>query len=132
MTVTLATSDMVVNTPYLDFRLWILITAIGLLLLVYSNYEKEPVISVVWALMAPLFIAPSAYFSLLLRQTVLAVDTASGDVSVTAINVITHPEWLCFIMSVILILAIVNFFYHLTKKPVEKTSRKEVLGDQRI
>ena len=125
----LNTTDLVINTPYLDFNLWILITLIGLGFLVFSRWEKNPQNAVLWSLIAPFFLFPSAYFSLMLRQTKLIVDSTTEGVSAQSVNIITHPEWLAVVMFIIAIFSVINFFYYLTYKPIEKPTRQDIYGD---
>jgi hypothetical protein len=124
----ISTSDLVVNTPYLDFGLWVLITLLGLFFLVLSNFAKPEQAPKLWAIIAPLFIGPSAYFTLFLRKTSIATYTSTTDIHINAVNVITHPEWLCVVMSIVLVISFVNLWVQLSKQPMEKSKKEEVVG----
>jgi hypothetical protein len=128
MTSHISTSDIVVNTPYLDFGLWVLITLLGLFFLVLSNFAKPEQAPKLWAIVAPLFLGPSAYFTLLLRETSIATYTNTTEMHINAVNVITHPEWLCVAMSIILVISFVNIWMQLSKQPMEKSKKEEVVG----
>lgn len=128
------TTDLVVNTPYIDFSIWVLITLIGLGFLILSRIDNNrvdgrPQNSVLWSLIAPFFLFPSAYFSLMLRQSQLVVTNTSETISVQSVNIITHPEWLAVVMFIIAIFSVINFFYYLTYKPIEKPTRQDLYGD---
>ncbi len=125
----ISTSDLVLSTPYLDFNLWVLITLLGLGFLVLSNLCNENQAPKLWAIIAPWFIGPSAYFTLFLRKTsVTTYFNNTAELHVNSVNIITHPEWLCVVMSFVLVISFVNIWMHLAKKPMEKSKKEEVVG----
>ena len=131
-----SSSDSILSTPFVDFNLWILITLLGLGFLILSNITKPDQNPALWAIISPLFLFPSAYFSLMLRQSFVVstlVDEGTGvgaidEIHVHISNLMTHPEWLCVIMSIITILSFVNIWFIITKKPIEKTKKEEFVG----
>jgi len=124
----ITTSDVVINTPYLDFSTWIFITLLGFFFLILSNFAQPDQAPKLWAIIAPLFIGPSAYFALMLRRVTVGMHMTSTEMHINAVNTIMHPEWLCFILSVILVLSLINLWMQLSNKPMEKTKKEEVLG----
>lgn len=129
MTTHISTSDIVISTPYLEFNLWVFITLLGLFFLILSNFTKPDQAPKLWAIIAPLFIGPSAYFALMLRKTTVVTYTSATDIHASAVNVITHPEWLCVVMSIILVISFVNIWMQLSKQPMEKSKKEEVVGN---
>jgi len=124
----ITTSDVVINTPYLDFNTWVFITLLGFFFLILSNFAKPDQAPKLWAIIAPLFIGPSAYFVLMLRRVTVGMHMTSTEMHINAVNTIMHPEWLCFVMSVILVIALINAWVQLSKQPIEKTKKEDILG----
>lgn len=129
----ISTTDLVMSTPFIDFSLWVFITLLGVGFLILSNICKEEQAPKLWAILSPLFFGPSTYFTLFLRKTVVTTYfNSSSELHVNAVNVITHPEWLCVLMAIITVISCVNLWMALSKKPIEKTRKEEFLGDQRL
>lgn len=122
-------NDIVVNTPYLDTNLWILITLLGLGFLILSNIAGKDQAATLWAIIAPLFLLPSAYFCTMMSTASTAVNYYGiNQTFVQRINIITHPEWLALVMGVIFIISLVNIWMVATKNPIEKTKKEEFMG----
>lgn len=133
ITVYTSTSDIIVSTPYIGTGLWYMITAIGLIFLILSNVCGRDQNPVLWAIIAPFFLGPSAYFTIMMRQSVvISMFNSTTEAHVNVVNVVTHPEWLTIVMGIVFIFSLFNVWYHLTAKPVEKTDRSEFMGGNQI
>lgn len=118
----------IINTQYLDLTIWILIVLLGFGFLILSNIRASwNANAALWALISPFFLFPAAYFSLQI-QTMSYVPTldASGAIHVAIQQTVYHPEWLALVLAIMFILSVINLFYILTRKAVEKPSRKEL------
>ena len=132
-TVYSSVADLIVNTPYLDVEVWKLITLLGLGFLILSNLTTKEQNNVLWALIAPFFLFPSAWFALQLnspRFTAYVVDNSTVRLQTT--NIIFHPEWLAFVMGVIWVLSLINLWMIFIKKPMERTTKQEFMGREGI
>jgi len=118
----------IINTQYLDLTIWILIVLLGFGFLILSNIHASwNANAALWALISPFFLFPAAYFSLQI-QTMSYVPTldADGAIHVAIQQTVYHPEWLALVLAIMFILSVINLFYILTRKAVEKPSRKEL------
>ena len=117
----------IIDTPYLDYSIWLLILLLGLGFLILSNIAQPNQGSALWALIAPFFLWSAAYFSLMI-QTMSYVPTIGTDglVYITIQQTVYHPEWLALVLGIISILSTINVFYILTKKAIQKPTRAEL------
>ena len=121
-------STTIINTQYLDLTIWILIVLLGFGFLILSNIQTEwNKNAALWAIIAPFFLFPAAYFSLQI-QTMSYVPTVDSDgvIHVAIQQTVYHPEWLALVLGIMFILSVINIFYILTRKAVVKPSRKEL------
>ena len=117
----------IVNSPYLSVNLWVFITCIGLFFMVLSNLTSPEQNNSLWALIAPFFIFASAYFALMMQTTTITqnIDT-SGLVTVAIQQTVYHPEWLAAIMGIVFLCSIVNVWFVMTRKPIERPTQDEI------
>lgn len=118
----------IIDTQYLDLTIWILIVLLGFGFLILSNIRAEwNKNAALWAIISPFFLFPSAYFALQI-QTMSYVPTVdgAGEVHVAIQQTVYHPEWLALVIAIMFIFSVINIFYILTRKPVEKPTRKEL------
>ena len=121
-------STTIINTQYLDLQIWLLIVLLGFGFLILSNIRTEwNANAALWAIIAPFFLFPAAYFSLQI-QTMSYVPTvdAAGAVHVAIQQTVYHPEWLALVLAIMFLFSIINIFYILTRKAVVKPSRREL------
>jgi hypothetical protein len=123
-------STTIINTQYLDLTIWILIVLLGFGFLILSNIRAQwnsQSSQALWALIAPFFLFPAAYFTLQI-QTMSYVPTldAEGAVHVAIQQTVYHPEWLALVLGIMFLFSIINFFYIITRKAVVKPSRSEL------
>lgn len=121
-------STTIINTQYLDLTIWILIVLLGFGFLILSNIHAEwNANAALWAIIAPFFLFPAAYFTLQI-QTMSYVPTVdgAGEVHVAIQQTVYHPEWLALVLGIMFLFSIINIFYILTRKAVVKPTRKEL------
>jgi len=121
-------STTIINTQYLDLTIWILIVLLGFGFLILSNIRVDwNANAALWAIIAPFFLFPAAYFALQI-QTMSYVPTVdgAGAVHVAIQQTVYHPEWLAIVLGIMFILSVINLFYILTRKAVVKPTRKEL------
>jgi len=119
----------IVDSPYLDINIWMLITLLGLGFMILSNFAKPEQNSALWAIIAPFFLGASAYFTLQLQyMAFVPVADSSNQVHIFGEIVVFHPIWFALVMGIVFIFSCINLFYILTKKPIEKPGREEIYG----
>jgi hypothetical protein len=121
-------STTIINTQYLDLTIWILIVLLGFGFLILSNIRAEwNANAALWAIIAPFFLFPSAYFALQI-QTMSYVPTvdSGGAVHVAIQQTVYHPEWLALVLAIMFIFSVINVFVIVTRKAVIKPTRKEL------
>ena len=117
-------STTIIDTPYLDFNIWLLITLLGLGLLILSNITSKEQNSALWAVLCPFFTFPAMRFALMIQtMSYVPFVDSSNVVHISIQQTVFHPEWLAFILGVVFIISLVNIWYILTKKPVERQER---------
>lgn len=122
-----------VNSPYIDAGLWFYITSIGFIALGLSYLPRKYGGSL-WAMISPLFLFASARFASMLQYTITSTyfEAATG----TGVNaeldewhllldyVVYHVDWLAIVMGIIFLLSFINMWYILSRKTIEKPSRR--------
>jgi hypothetical protein len=118
----------IIDTQYLDLEIWTLIVLLGLGFLILSNVRAEwNTNAALWAIIAPFFLFPSAYFSLQIQtMSYVATVDSLGQVRVAIQQTVYHPEWLAIVLAIIFIFSIINIFYILTRNAVVKPTRREL------
>jgi len=125
---TTSISTTIIDTQYLDLEIWMLIVLLGFGFLILSNVRADWNSNApLWAIIAPFFLFPAAYFTLQIQtMSYVATVDAQGVVRVAIQQTVYHPEWLAIVLGIMFILSVINLFYILTRKAVVKPTRKEL------
>lgn len=122
----------VISTVYLDFNIWIFITLLGFGFLILSNIvDVKRHNAALWALIAPFFMWPAAYFAGMI-QTMSYVPTVDqyGMIHIVIQQTVFNIPWLQIVLGIMALFTTINFFYIITKKDspasVEKPTRREL------
>jgi len=122
----------VVNSPYLDVWIWVIIVVLGIFFLVLSNLTTKDTGAPLWAIIAPFFTFASAYFSTKLQyiNSEIFYDASTNTYRVITEHFVYHLDWIAIgLLGAVFILSFINMWFILTKKPVEKPQRQEILGN---
>ena len=121
----------VVNSPYLEVGIWVIIVGLGVFFFVLSNITTKETGAPIWALLAPFFTFASAYFSTKLQYIMATTyyDTSANTYRVITEHFVYHLDWIATcLLGILFIFSFINMWYILTKAPVERPNRKEIYG----
>lgn len=119
----------VINTPYLDVTIWILMLLLGIMFLVLSHIPSMDRSSAIWAVLAPFFTFTATFFSRTLQYTNTEIFYDSGTYKVVTEYSIYHLDWLAVgVLGVLFLFSFINVFYVASRKPITKPQAKEVYG----
>lgn len=119
----------IVNSPYLDVNIWILILLLGVLFFIMSRTPYfDNGTRAVWALLCPFFTLGAAYFSSMLQYTSTTTfyNQTANTVQVISEHFIYHLDWLAVgLLGILFIFSFINAWAVLMEKPVEKPTKEE-------
>ena len=118
-------STIIVNTPYLEYNIWVWLLLLGFGFLILSHLTNKDQMNSLWAMIAPPFLITAAYFANMIAITQTDV-TFVNSTPIVAINTVVTPQsWLAYFLGIWFVASLISMFYIWTKKPIEKTDKKD-------
>jgi hypothetical protein len=121
-------STSVIETSYLSLDIWIWLVLFGFGFMILSNMTTPEQNNVLWALIAPFFMFPAAYFASMLQEVtkVSNFNTTSNMTDFSISISVYHIDWLAYLLGLMFIFSFINVLYIATKKPIEKPTQNEL------